>query len=130
MYDGIKKAVGPGVKKPAPLKSLTGDILTNRNNEMERWAEHCVRLYSRETVVTDTALDGVGRLPVTGELDGRPTVEELSEAIDSLTNGEMGRALSSALLQRNCCHRYSPGWCRKITSHGGARRQTNCRRAQ
>ena len=42
------------------------------------------------------------------------------------TNGEMGRAL----LQRNCCHKYNPGWCRGIASHGGAQCPTNFRRSQ
>ena len=83
MYDGITKAVGPGVKKTAFLKSLTGNILTDRNKQMEKWAEHYVELYSRETVVTDKTLDGVRGLPLMGELDGQPIVEELSGAIDS-----------------------------------------------
>ena len=60
MYDGTKKAVGPGVKKTAPLKYLTGEILTDRNKQMERWVDQYVELYSRETIVTDTALGGVG----------------------------------------------------------------------
>ena len=60
MYDGIKKSVGPGVKKTSPLKSLTGEILTDRNKQIERWTEHYAELYSRETVVTATALDSVG----------------------------------------------------------------------
>ena len=67
MYDGIEKAVG--VKKTAHLKSLTCEILTDRNKQTESWAQHYVELYSRETVATDTALDGVGGLPVMGEID-------------------------------------------------------------
>ena len=64
-------------KKTTPLQSLIGEILTDCDKEMERWAEHYVDLYSRETVVTATALDGVGGLPVMEEFDGQPTVEEL-----------------------------------------------------
>lgn len=32
MYDGIKKAIGPSAVKTAPLKSNTGELLTNLNN--------------------------------------------------------------------------------------------------
>lgn len=39
-------------------------------------------LYSRENVVTDTALRGTERLPDMEEFEYQPTLEELSRAID------------------------------------------------
>ena len=36
MYEGIKQAIGPNVKKIAPLKSKTGEIITDRRKQMER----------------------------------------------------------------------------------------------
>ncbi|XP_052217843.1 uncharacterized protein LOC127835421 [Dreissena polymorpha] len=56
MYDGIKKAVGPTVKKTAPLKSSTGETITDRNHQMRRWVEHYSELYSSATVVTESAI--------------------------------------------------------------------------
>ncbi|KAI0213003.1 hypothetical protein LSAT2_002055, partial [Lamellibrachia satsuma] len=59
MYDGIKKAVGPTVRKMAPLKSTSGEMLTDRDKQMERWVEHYSELYSRQTVVTNAALNAI-----------------------------------------------------------------------
>ena len=97
MYDGIKKAVGPIVRKMAPLKSTSGEMaplkstsgekLTDRDQQMERWVEHYSELYSRETVVTNAALNAIRDLPMMEELDNEPTVEDLSKAIDSLSCG-------------------------------------------
>lgn len=40
MYEGLKKAFGPSTVKIAPLKSASGDIITDRGRRMERWVEH------------------------------------------------------------------------------------------
>ena len=80
MYDGIKKAVGPTVRKMAPLKSTSGEMLTDRDKQMERWVEHYSELYYQETVIRD--------LPMMEELDNEPTTEDLSKAIDSLSCGK------------------------------------------
>ena len=55
---------------------------------MHRWVEHYSELYSRENVVTPSALDNFERLPVMEELDAAPTEDELSKAIDSLASGK------------------------------------------
>ena len=81
-------AFGPSIVKTAPLKSTSGEIITDRSKQMERWAEHYQELYSRETTVTDRAIENTPSLPVMEELDRPPTVEELSKAIDSLANNK------------------------------------------
>ena len=88
MYDGIKKALGPTVRKMAPLKSTSGEMLTDRDKQMERWVEHYSELYSRQTVVTNAALNALRDLPMMEELDNEPTIEDLSKAIDSLSCGK------------------------------------------
>ena len=88
MYDGIKKALGPTQCKTAPLKSSAGDMLTEKNKQMERWVEHYSDLYSRQNTVTAPALDAVECLPTMEELDRNPTIDELSKAIDSLSAGK------------------------------------------
>jgi IS30 family transposase len=40
MYEGIKKANGPTVKKCSPLISLDGDIINDKRKQMDRWVEH------------------------------------------------------------------------------------------
>ena len=55
---------------------------------MARWVEHYLDLYSKETSVSQEALDSFVDLPVLEELDLAPTVEELSKAIDALPSGK------------------------------------------
>ncbi|GCC20919.1 hypothetical protein chiPu_0019489 [Chiloscyllium punctatum] len=48
VYKGIKKALGPAQSKTAPLKSSTGEVITNAGHQMERWVEqysdvYCIR---------------------------------------------------------------------------------------
>ena len=63
-------------------------MMTDRGQQLERWAEHYSDLYSKENTVNPSALDAVECLPVMEELDAKPTVEELSTAIDSLASGK------------------------------------------
>ena len=48
MYDGIKKALGPMQRQDGPLKSATGEVITDQGQQMERWVKHYSNLYSRE----------------------------------------------------------------------------------
>ena len=88
MYDGIKKALGPTLNKTAPLRSSTGEVITDRGHQLERWVEQYSDIYSRENNVSPTALDAVECLPTMEELDTEPTLEKLSKAIDSLASGK------------------------------------------
>ena len=88
MCDGIKKALGPTLNKTSPLRSSTGEVITDRVHQLERWVEHYSDIYSRENIVSPTALDAVECLPTMEELDTEPTLEELSRAIDSLAAGK------------------------------------------
>ena len=82
--------MGPVQNKTAPLKSSTGEVITDKGQQMERWVEHYSDLYSRQNVVTSAALDAIECLPTMEELNTEPTVEELSKAIDSLALGSDG----------------------------------------
>ena len=88
MCEGIKKAFGPSAIKIAPLKSTSGDIITDQGKQMERWAEHYQELYSRQNIVTDAAVKGTTPLPTMEELDLPPSIDELRKAIDSLACGK------------------------------------------
>ncbi|XP_076030439.1 uncharacterized protein LOC143018741 [Oratosquilla oratoria] len=67
MCDGMKKAFGPSITKIAPLKTASGDTITDRGKQMERWVEH---YQERENTVSTAAVD------------------ELRKAIDSLASGK------------------------------------------
>ena len=51
MYDGIKKALGPTLNKTAAVRSSTGEVITDRGHQLERWVEHYSDIYSRENIV-------------------------------------------------------------------------------
>eukprot|EP00745_Piridium_sociabile_P017961 TRINITY_DN26814_c0_g1_i11.p1 TRINITY_DN26814_c0_g1~~TRINITY_DN26814_c0_g1_i11.p1 ORF type:complete len:515 (+),score=121.07 TRINITY_DN26814_c0_g1_i11:351-1895(+) len=87
MYDGIKKAMGPTKKTTAPLKSTTGEIIQDKGKQMERWVEYYSDLYSRQNTVTDSALNAVECTPMMVELDEKPTMEELRNAVEKLAQG-------------------------------------------
>ncbi|XP_068714290.1 uncharacterized protein [Montipora foliosa] len=74
MYDGITKALGPTQSKTAPLKSISGEVITDKGKQMERWVEHYSELYSRENSVVDSALDAIEPLPIMEDLDAEPTL--------------------------------------------------------
>ena len=88
MYQGIKKATGQTVKKSAPLKSKTGETITDKAKQMDRWVEHYLDLYSIENTVSETALLSIKELPVLEELDQLPTMEEIQRAINNLSSGK------------------------------------------
>ena len=88
MYDGITEALGPTQSKTARLKSISGEVITDKRKQMEQWVEYCAELYPRENSVVDSALDAIEPLPIMEDLDAEPTLEELSKAVDSLACGK------------------------------------------
>ena len=76
------------MNKTAPLRCSTGEVITDRGHQLERWVEHYSDLYSRKNIVSPSALDAVECLPTMEELDTEPTLEELSKAFDRLTSGK------------------------------------------
>ena len=88
MYEGIRQATGPAIKKSAPLKSKSGEIITDSNKQMDRWVEHYLELYSTENTVSEGAINSVPVLPVLNDLDAMPTLSELEDAINALSSGK------------------------------------------
>ena len=99
MYDGIKKALGPSLNNTAPLGSSTGEIITDRGHQLERWLEHYSDLYFIENIMSPLALDAVECLLTMEELDTDPTLEELSKAIDSLASGKASDGIPPGLIK-------------------------------
>lgn len=87
MYEGIKQAVGPTATKIAPLKTKTGEVITDQGKQLERWVEYYLELYTTQNMVTDATLDTLPDLPVMEELDALPTLDKLRKAINYLTSG-------------------------------------------
>ena len=85
MYEGIKQVIGKEVKKPAPLKSKTGELLDGKAEKLDRLVEHYTDLYATETNVSDSALEALPQLPTMTELDTKPSMADLNKAIDALS---------------------------------------------
>ena len=70
------------------MKSAAGEVIQDREQQMERWVERYTELYARENVFTEDALNAIECLPELEELDREPTTDELSDALDSLASGK------------------------------------------
>jgi hypothetical protein len=88
MYSGIRKALGPAIRKTAPLRASDGSVITDRSKQMDRLAEYYGELYSQDRTITEAARDVLEQQPVMTDLDDLPSREELCTAIDSLANGK------------------------------------------
>ena len=53
---------------------------------MQRWVEYYLKLYCTENVVSDTALNAIKTLPVMTEIDDKPTLQEIGDVIQALSN--------------------------------------------
>ena len=49
MYEGNKKALRPTQSKTAPLRSTYGEVITDKDKQMDRWVGHYSELSFRET---------------------------------------------------------------------------------
>ena len=49
MYKKIKVALGPTISKCAPIKSESGESITDQKKQLNRWVEHYSKLYSKES---------------------------------------------------------------------------------
>lgn len=88
LYDGLKAALGPRVNKVAAIKSADGIDLVDKASQLSRWVQHYSDLYSQDRQFATDALDNFPQHEMAKELDGLPTEQELSAAIDSLKKGK------------------------------------------
>ena len=68
-------------QQDSSIQINTGETITVKSKQMERWVEHYSDLYGRENIIYDATLETVKRLPVMEELDETPILTELSKAI-------------------------------------------------
>ncbi|CAM4709419.1 unnamed protein product [Leuciscus chuanchicus] len=89
MYQGLKQALGPPVKKSSPLRSATGEILTNLDDQLNRWVEHYSSLYAEPVTASEAAIvSAVPQLPIILELDNIITLNEVKKTISLLKNNK------------------------------------------
>lgn len=91
MYEGINKSLGPFQSNIVPFKSTSGKVITDGEKQIERWVEHYLELYSRETSVTNSPLDAIEPLSIMEELDAEPILEDFNKAIDTMSGSKATR---------------------------------------
>ena len=65
------------VRAASPEQGSTNrvEIITDKDQQMERWVEHYSELHSTENTVSAAGLDGIECLLTVDELDSEPSVE-------------------------------------------------------
>ncbi|XP_018022180.1 uncharacterized protein LOC108678311 [Hyalella azteca] len=87
MYEGIKRATGRPVARTALLRSRSGEPISSRTEQLSRWVEQYLDLYSNVNNVSQEALDAIENLPSLDALDAEPSVEELKKPSTSFPVG-------------------------------------------
>ncbi len=97
MYSGINEALGPTVKKTAPLRVIDGTIVNGLPGQLGRWVEHYSLLYGTPVDADLNAISAaVPQLPVFNELDAEISTMEIERAISDMKNNK------SMEFQRSC----------------------------
>ena len=74
------------MQKTAPFKSGAGNLITDTNIQMERRIEYYADLCKKDNRISDEGMNSVDILPVLGEMDNAPTLEEVLQAIEKMPN--------------------------------------------
>ena len=77
MYAGIKRTDGLAMRKTAPLKSASGELITDVNLQMERWVENYSDLYKSENQFSNERPASVNTVPLFEELDLLQEIKKL-----------------------------------------------------
>ena len=88
MCDGSKKALGHTQSKTAPLRGSCGEMITDRNKQIERWVENFSQLYCSKNNVISSAVSAIASLLSMDELDAQPKLDEFDKAIASMAPGK------------------------------------------
>ena len=88
-YDSLKEIYGPVVQSSSPLLSADGStLLTDKDQILNRWAEHFNSVLNRPSNINDEAIDRLPQVSINHTLDAIPTLEETQQAIRRLSAGK------------------------------------------
>ncbi|VDO51635.1 unnamed protein product [Schistosoma margrebowiei] len=86
LYDITKKLTGNRRKPERPVKSKEGKVITNIEEQRNRWVEHFKELLNRSVPLDPSNIDAAPTdLPIDG---GSPTIEEINMAIRQIKSAE------------------------------------------
>ncbi|CAH8597886.1 unnamed protein product [Schistosoma guineensis] len=86
LYDITKKLSGNRRKQERPVKSKEGEVITNIEEQQDRWVEHFKELLSRPAPLNPPNIEAAHTdLPINV---GPPTIEEISMTIRQIKSGK------------------------------------------
>ncbi|CAH8626502.1 unnamed protein product [Schistosoma haematobium] len=86
LYDTTKKLSGNRRKPERPVKSKEGEVITNIEEQQNRWVEHFKELLNRPAPLNPSNIEAAPTdLPINV---GPPTIEEISMAIRQIKSGK------------------------------------------
>ncbi|VDP82530.1 unnamed protein product [Schistosoma mattheei] len=86
LYDTTKKLSGNCRKSERPVKSKEGEVITNIEEQQNKWVEHFEELLNRPASLNPPNIEAAPKdLPINV---GPPTIEEISIAIRQIKNGK------------------------------------------
>ncbi|VDP59738.1 unnamed protein product, partial [Schistosoma curassoni] len=86
LYDTTKKLSGNRRKPERPVKSKEGEVITNIEEQQNRWVEHFRELLNRPAPLNPPDIEAAPtHLPINV---GPPTIEEISMAIRQIKSGK------------------------------------------
>ncbi|KAH9593899.1 hypothetical protein MS3_00002414 [Schistosoma haematobium] len=86
LYDITKKLSGNRPKPERPVKSKEGEVITNIEEQQNRWVEHFKELLNRPAPLNPPNIEAAPTdLPINV---GPPTIEEISMAIGQIKSGK------------------------------------------
>ena len=88
-YASLSAVYGPQASGSSPVLSADGKTLhTEKEQILERWAEHFQSVLNRPSTINDDAIDRLEQLQVNNQMDDPPTESEVKKAISQLSNGK------------------------------------------
>ena len=88
-YSALKAVYGPQSSGSPPLLNADGTkLLTEKNQILQRWAEHFNSVLNRPADINNEAIACLPQVDINEDLDTPPTEDEVKKAIGQLTNGK------------------------------------------
>ena len=84
--DGLKKIYGHRANVITAVKNKEGGLILENEEIVARWKEHFEELLNLHAEIDDTVLENLNPVPTMHELENEITMEELDEALKSMSN--------------------------------------------
>ena len=87
-YETLRATVGPVRRPSTPVRSISGELLRNQDEILNRWKEHFSTLLNETSDCDPSILEDLPLIPVDEQLWSFPEREEVVNIIESLKNNK------------------------------------------